>query len=491
MQSFLKTLLTAYQKPPVKACLLLFLAAVLAWLFLHSLGKQPLQFWDESRLAINALNILVRHDWLVMYYGRYPDTLNTKPPLMPVLQALCYTVWGVSAWSHRLPAALAASLTTALLLVFSWKVLRKPWVGISAAIVLATMPGFNGTHVARTGDYDALLALMTATYCLSWYVYTQHSKRHHLLLFGLALATALLIKCSAALVPLPGLLFYTCRYHAAVLRSRRFWAVLSGAFLPLAAFYIIREVAYPGYLHFTLFYDWAGAALLPLTGPTKWWFYFPVLRQGIGAWTILALFLLASSFRAGFKPPQILLFALWQIGTLLVVGCITQTRMPWYIVHAYPMIALALGSWAVSLGSYFPRRWLVLAFATISFSAGIDVVQRHHKAAVAPLAAFQQYGQALTHLDTVALLSRRVVFVYERYNPLLEYYWLTAPPLRRLQLDFRRVDKDPESVIRTLVAGQQVAGCLPEYRRLIEHQFTTTPLAALDSCWCLRLNHLR
>src|ERR1700730_8648375 len=42
----------------------------------------PLQLWDESRNANNALEIARYGHWLVPTYKRGPDHWNTKPPLL-------------------------------------------------------------------------------------------------------------------------------------------------------------------------------------------------------------------------------------------------------------------------------------------------------------------------------------------------------------------------------------------------------------------------
>lgn len=464
--------------------------ALVGWLFLHQLGVQPLQYWDESRLALNALGIGLHHDALVMYYGKFPDTLNTKPPLVPNLQALAYAVFGVSVWALRLPAAVAALLTAAVLLLFAWRAQGRLGAGILAAVALATMPGFNGVHVAHTGDYDAPLALLTVGYCLAGYRYLQQPRRRWLLLFGSALAGALLVKCSAALLPLPGLLLYAWWHAPARLRDRRARQALAAAFGPLLLFYILREIAYPGYLHFTLFYDWAGAAALPLTGPTPWWFYFPILLRGLGWWSG-ALVLgggLALALSRGLPP--LARFGLWQAAALLLVGIITQTRMPWYITHAYPLLALAIGSAAGAWATQGPARWLVPALVgLVGLGAGIGIFRQHQQVARMPLAPFEQYPRALRQLDHVPLPSAAVLVLTERYNPLVDYYLLTAPPPRRLQLTRTRLpDQQPELKIQELLPGQQVFGCLPQVRRLVEQQFVATPLATLDACWCLRLD---
>ncbi|MBJ6109715.1 hypothetical protein JAO73_11875 [Hymenobacter sp. BT523] len=96
--------------------------------------------WDEARLAVNATEILQSGDWLITRYDGQPDLWNTKPPLFIWLQA-----------------------------------------------------GFNGTHVARFGDYDAVLTLALTATALQWYRYAHDRQTKQLwrgaAWLGLALLT--------------------------------------------------------------------------------------------------------------------------------------------------------------------------------------------------------------------------------------------------------------------------------------------------------------
>lgn len=59
----------------------------------------------------------------------------------------------------RLPSAMATAATVALLFAFCRLVQRDRLAGIAAAVLVLTSTLFVGPHVARTGDYDALLSL--------------------------------------------------------------------------------------------------------------------------------------------------------------------------------------------------------------------------------------------------------------------------------------------------------------------------------------------
>jgi 4-amino-4-deoxy-L-arabinose transferase-like glycosyltransferase len=81
-----------------------------------ALGFPSNSLWDEDepRFAAIAEAMLVSGDWVV---PRYNDTLAVdKPVLMHWCMAACYTVFGVSEFSARLPSVIATLLTALALL---------------------------------------------------------------------------------------------------------------------------------------------------------------------------------------------------------------------------------------------------------------------------------------------------------------------------------------------------------------------------------------
>lgn len=66
--------------------IIVLLAMIAVPLFGH-LDTLPLRLWDESRLAINAYEMMKDGDLIVTHFNGQPDMWNTKPPLMIWCQA--------------------------------------------------------------------------------------------------------------------------------------------------------------------------------------------------------------------------------------------------------------------------------------------------------------------------------------------------------------------------------------------------------------------
>src|SRR3954469_2587339 len=89
-----------------------------------ALGSYPLQLWDESRVAVNALEMFLSGPTLVTTYGFAPDLWNTKPPLLVWLMTGSMTLFGPSEWAVRVPSAVAAAATLAVTMWFAWRLTR-------------------------------------------------------------------------------------------------------------------------------------------------------------------------------------------------------------------------------------------------------------------------------------------------------------------------------------------------------------------------------
>ena len=123
-----------------------------------ALGFAPMPFWDEDepRFAAIARTMLETGDWIVPIYN---DTLAVdKPVLMHWCMAVCYRLFGVSEIPARLPAALA-TVATGLALLHAGTRWFSPAAGVVAALawVGCLLVGIE----AHAATPDAILTALT------------------------------------------------------------------------------------------------------------------------------------------------------------------------------------------------------------------------------------------------------------------------------------------------------------------------------------------
>lgn len=465
---------------PLARWLPLGLLPALYLLFFFRLGAPVLHLWDEGRLAINAAELLESDDWLVLRYQGQPDLWNTKPPLMVWLQAISLQLFGYGTFAVRLPSALAAAGTAGLLYWFGSRAVGSRLVGLAAALILATSPGFNGLHVARTGDYDSLLALCLTGTGLFWYRYLHTAKPRYGLAAGLWLALALLTKSAAALLLLPGLLLYPVLTPAArwPLRQVRTYAVALLAFVPLATYYVAREIAGPGYLSAVWFNDWYGRFAQHIVKVQyPWWIYMQrLLFPGLLGWVLLlpggAYLALArnttgrhqSGRRAAARYVGIC------AGVFLVIITVARTRLPWYSAPAYPLLALlcalALERAARWLAGYYSGRWIAWGLCGLGLAQAAVLLAHEWQRPVAELQDPDlRFDYMLPLLPPPPALPIAFTILEETtYSSPLEFQLLI---LRQKGFRPRRLYASPE-LLRQLPIGRPLMVCSAKLQHYIQ-----------------------
>ncbi|MEO8066853.1 MAG: glycosyltransferase family 39 protein [Flavobacteriales bacterium] len=215
-----------------------------------NLDALPLRTWDESRQAVSAYEMLHNGNWFVNHVGGRPDMWSTKPPLLVWLQAIGMALIGPGELAVRLPSAISALFICLLLVRFTSKQLGSPWPGLFASLVILTSHGFVNMHVARSGDYDALLTLFMLWAAISAFRYADDGSRNAVLSMFAALALGVLTKSIQAVMMVPGIIIWwiAAKRLLPALKDRWFWIGLVGFAILVGGFYLLRESRNPGYL---------------------------------------------------------------------------------------------------------------------------------------------------------------------------------------------------------------------------------------------------
>jgi len=369
----------------------------------------PIVLWDESRLAVNALEMSRSGFGLVTTYDFQPDLWNTKPPLLIWLMSACVRLFGPGELAVRLPSMAASIGTLAVVMAFTRRMTGSAWAGALATGLLALSPAFFGEHGARTGDYDALLCFFTTSYlCVLFFaLHRAPPAGRRLVLAGALVAAAVLTKSVAGLVPGAGFALYllVAKRFGRVFASPRTiaYAVAAAmvAAVPVAAFYLLREAAAPGYLAAVWYNDVSGRFMTALDqhhGPP--WYYLR-LCFGFGLFSAgpLVVFVpFALRFATG-KTRQALLFALCAAAGVIGVVSLSSTKLPQYVLTAVPFLAVATAIAAHAAVRHLKQR---------SPEGGSPLTASGARVAIVALVALLVVGRAV--------LFRAVVF------PGLEFY---------------------------------------------------------------------
>ena len=286
---------------------------------------------------------------IVTHFEGSPDMWNSKPPLMIWLQALFIKAFGINELAVRLPAALAAFFTALSLFFFCSFYLKSIYAGLISGMVLVTTPGFIYSHVARHGEYDALLIFFITLASLLFFIYSENPVRNYkyLYLFALMVFLAAMTKGIAAFVFLPGLLLYSLfrLKIREMLLSKHLYINILLVVVSVCSYYILREQLNPGYIDAVINNEIGGRYLEVNEGHHgSFWYYFnEMLKWAYVPWIY---FLIPASFLILWNKSQTrrigIYFALWIISFFLIISS-GETKLTWYAAPIYPIAALIIG----------------------------------------------------------------------------------------------------------------------------------------------------
>lgn len=315
---------------------------------------------DEGRNAEVAREILLLKDWVTPHYDFIPRL--DKPVFFYWLIALSYKLFGVSEWSARLPSALFALGTLALVYLFSRRFLGN-WEALWSTLILLSNVEFF--MLSRIVIFDMALTFFITLGLVSFYwaqrLRTEAEKKTaYLLMYG-ALGAATLIKGAIGFV-LPGMVIFS------YLLVTRKWFLLRQMALPLGSalflvitvpWYVLAEFKNPGYLRYFLLEEHLFRFSTSYFHRGGHWYYFiPVLVVGFFPWIALIPALAQRLWqRPGVSDNAFLI--LWAFVPFLFFS-LSASKLPHYILPIYPALAILTGQiTTVTATAPAKRRWLL------------------------------------------------------------------------------------------------------------------------------------
>jgi len=336
------------------ACAILVLAA---FNLTYRLGREVVTEWDESLYALSAWETVTGGHWIAHRLLGSIDYYNSKPPLNVWLIAGAFKVFGPGLLALRLTSAISSWLAVLALQVWTRRI-AGPVAALISSMTLATMFGFLHTHSGRSGNTDALLALLILLTAIAlesaWHQPTRY------IWLGPICAAVFLLKGMAVMLPLAMIAIveaWQVRKRAVEWRLRAMALFLFVA--PVIAWVFARwRFDRWRFLGRMVTYDFLGSIVQPLEGHDKWLtYYLWVLQKDHLDWVLAAavawlafpgrwdtLRQLATVWTTGRQAHVVAV--VWAAVTFLVPSAM-RTKLPWYLNPFYPAFALGVG-WLVA-----------------------------------------------------------------------------------------------------------------------------------------------
>jgi 4-amino-4-deoxy-L-arabinose transferase-like glycosyltransferase len=348
---------------------------------------------DEPRYAWIARDMAETGDWVTpRLYGK---PWFEKPPLFYWGAAASFKLFGVSEAAARLPSAISALLAT---LAMAWLALRL--YGEETArwllLLLPTTVGMIGFSHAAATDMPFSAMLTIAMVCAAVVLgltgdentpILPHTPWLALILFGFFLGAAVLAKGPAAIILSGGAVFFwalfTKRWRDAF---RLLHPVVIASFcLTALPWYILCARRNPDFFRvFIIEHNFKRFLTPEFQHIQPFWYYVPVLLVAFLPWIALLLWLLVKGtvklWRARSTSASTLLFLCWA-GSCLLFFSLSKSKLPGYVVPAFPAIGLLI---ARDLGSVLQRgvkviRWLSSAVGLTFVGLGVTAYLLRYK----------------------------------------------------------------------------------------------------------------
>jgi 4-amino-4-deoxy-L-arabinose transferase-like glycosyltransferase len=380
------------------------LAALLALIWLLSLGARPLFNPDEGRYAEIPREMAAGGDWVIPHLNGL--AYIEKPPLQYWATALSYRVLGPSEFAARLYTALTAWGTLGLVALAA----RRLWsaqAGWRAAAVLAGMLMFVVLGQLLTLDMSLSFYL---TLSLVAFLLAQRAStpRGWMVLAWAAAGCGVLTKgLVAAAIPAAVLMVYSLytRDFSPWRRLRLSWGL--PLFLLIAVpWHWLAARRLPDFLDFFFVHEHLARYLTPVADREEpWWFFAAVFLAGSFPWTVSALRVLGGGWRRRvsatgdeFQPTVFLWIWVIFIG---VFFSLSDSKLMPYILPVMPALALLI---AGQPQKALRQDFSLTGWLTLIFGAGVGLASLNWPRVIASSDRVQYFLPLAGPLGQIALL---------------------------------------------------------------------------------------
>lgn len=357
----------------------------------YNLGAYPVNDWDEARHGVSAYEMVKNHNYIKVTFNGITEYWNLKPPLGIWLIAFSYKIFGINVFALRFPSAFAALLIIFMIIFLAQKLYGRK-VAVFSGIILTTTFWFINFHAARTGDFDAQMALLVVSAMTCLLMMDKHIGYWYGLAFMISLA--FLLKSFACFQMIGIIIVY-------LILTKKFTKIpiyhylgfIAVALLPVFIWVFARFYT-DGFVFFQrmVTYDLLQRSATALEGhQADMFFYFYSLLWGAFPWSLMIFIIPIFKLKYSKDNSRNFLNKLqyhsllknWFLITWLLVPLIlfsmAQTKLAWYINPLYPCLAIIIGWLFTDILEFdFPKKrgiiiiflvFLILAEIGSSFTA--------------------------------------------------------------------------------------------------------------------------
>jgi 4-amino-4-deoxy-L-arabinose transferase-like glycosyltransferase/membrane-associated phospholipid phosphatase len=393
------------------------IAALPAALLFYRLGDFPFFIVDEARNAEAAREMLQSGDFIVPTFNY--ELRTDKPPLHYWFFILFYKIFGVSEFASRFISPILGLVLIYLVYKFTSMLIDKA-AAVGASLILGTSLYFF--LLFRMAVPDPFLVLFSTAALLFFYKGVMSKNKKYIALFYLFMGLSALAKGPVGfIIPFAIAATFVFLNKQSVNIAGRVKALKVFVSMPHIAGYIIfAAIAVPWYVAVSLKTggNFASGFFIHhnierftshVAGPNApFAATFLYLIVGFFPWSYLLIQTLAGAIKER-KDPFTLFLLIWA-AVYLIVYTVSATRLPHYLVPAYPALAILtakyfksyIKSQRISSVGIASTGLILCLFASTAGNASADVLLRY-------LAYFFSDNKIMMFSDTVVKVLKTLM----------------------------------------------------------------------------------
>src|SRR3989338_6831102 len=328
-------------------------------IFFTGIGDYGLLDKDEPRYAVCALEMLENNNWIIPKFN-FQDRFY-KPALFYWLIIIAYKIFGINAFTSRLPSGICAVLCVLFTCYVARVVFGKKTAFISG-IILASSIEFILLGRRAATDMALCFFFSASLYSLflGYYIKDFKIKILWTILAGVFSGLSVLIKGPVGLIlPLVILtLFLALRKSFDLRHVKIYFVICLFGILVSLPWYLAVHNATGGQFTKEFFFEHNLKRFTSVVGehPGPFWFYVPVVLGGFMPWTLFFIDAVIHLFKRVLKKSfnKLLLFSFVWIVTVFLFFSFSTTKLATYILLIFPPLSIITWYWASVLSKRSP-----------------------------------------------------------------------------------------------------------------------------------------
>ena len=295
------------------------------------IGERSYIAQDEGYYALQARWMIEKGNWIAPHW--WNDVVFDRTIGVQWLIALTQKFVGINIFSAHIPSIISSIITLILTYELSKELIGKKYPWLSPIILAGTYLWVNNAHLA-TQDMPLLASEMIGLWSL---ITLEKNKAIKLLLIGISLGIALMLKSIMLVVPIIAITPYCIVYRKYIFKEKYFWIGTTVGLIPFITWISIAFSNY-GFEKVSLLVNKINHLSTSAEFSKSYFYYIWNIPANTFPWGLISLIGIFIIIKSNDKKRILILFIYPLL--FLIQLTIFKTKTPYYPLQLTPFIAI-------------------------------------------------------------------------------------------------------------------------------------------------------